>query len=93
MCNRYSPEVVDIGLLLCIAVWSEDGDSRFLPKRYQPANPHGVSTQKTNIEIFTVLRTSSHPKSNVTGGIRIDQELKHTFVVSSKKCAKSKTKH
>jgi hypothetical protein len=31
-----------------------------LKRWYRPASPHGFTTQKTNIDIFTAMRTSSH---------------------------------
>jgi hypothetical protein len=37
----------------------------FPPKRcYLPRSPHGVTTQKTNIDIFTAVRTSNLLQEN-----------------------------
>jgi hypothetical protein len=50
---------VDVGLLCCNTV-SEDGGSMFLRNiGYLPTSPHGFTTQETNIDIFTAVRTSN----------------------------------
>jgi hypothetical protein len=37
----------------------ENGDCVSPKLEYLPASPHGVATQKTNIDIFTAVRTSN----------------------------------
>jgi hypothetical protein len=43
----------------------EDGDNVSLKHWYLPASPHGSTTQKTNINIFTAMRTSNLCKNVV----------------------------
>jgi hypothetical protein len=57
---------------------------QFPPKHwYLPASPHGVTTQKTNIDIFTALRTSNLVCSRKTQHIAISYHLLVQFRAES----------
>jgi hypothetical protein len=49
---------VDVSERLTVTIFrAEDGDNVFPKRWYLHTSPHGVTTQKTNIDIFTAVRT------------------------------------
>jgi hypothetical protein len=57
-------------------------EAAFLPKRwYIPSNPHGVTNKKTNIGVFTTVRTSKSHMMYCTNSFKyILLSIRHAYV-------------